>query len=208
VKLKVYENNLYETYFKKIVKELKTGFLSIFSLLLAIVVVTFLRDDYNHFNQSFSEMGELNAPYYIFFNTFAFIIPGVLMWYFFGKLHLYLEIMSRDTRFLRYASFGWIMTGIFPLSYSISWLYWIHILGALIAFIYGPLGAITLTLELSHNSKWASFSIFSTVIAFLSWASILFFDLYLHTAIAQLITIGMFFMWYLLFLIKIHFNIN
>lgn len=184
-------------------RETNAGFLAIFSLIFATISSTFLRNNYSHFEEAFSDLGELNSPYYIFFNIFAFVIPGLLMLYSISGLNSQLGISDSDVLSLKIGTLGWIIAGIFPISYSISWLYWAHIIGALIAFIFGPLGIIQLSLKLSSDAKWAYFSFTSTIIAFVSWASLLFFDLYLHKAITQLITIGLLFFWYFLFLLKL-----
>ena len=182
-------------------RELNAGIVAIISLLFATIVSSILRVNYNHFKEAFSELGKLNSPYYIFFNFFAFIVPGSLLFYSLRNIDLKLGI--DNVLSFKVASIGWILTGLFPLSYSIVWLYWIHIFGAIIAFIFGPLGIILLSSQLSSRVEWTYFSFFSTIIAFMTWTSILLFDLYLHNATAQLISIGLFFLWYLLFLIKI-----
>ncbi|MHA2276900.1 MAG: DUF998 domain-containing protein, partial [Candidatus Kariarchaeaceae archaeon] len=174
------------------------GFAAIISLVFITAIISTLRENYNHFQQSFSELGELHSPYYLIFNFFAFILPGTLIFYSMGKIYQPLELRKSDVNNLRIASMGWVITGVFPLSYSISWLYWIHIFGAFVAFIFGPLGIIMISSELSNHVEWGYFSIISTTIAFLSWASILLFDLYFHAEMAQLITIGLFFFWYFL----------
>ena len=185
-------------------REMRAGIIAILSLIGITLVVSTLRDGYNHFQQAFSELGELNAPYFLFFNIFAFIIPGILISYSFKNVPDYLQIEPKAILRLRITFLGWVFTGIFPLSYSISWLYWAHILSAVIAFIFGPLGIINISLSLSGRIEWTYFSLISTISAFVIWGSILLGDLYFHAAIAQLLSISVFFMWYFLFLIKVN----
>lgn len=184
------------------INEVKAGFVSIISLLLAIIISSILRIDYNHFRDAFSDLGKLHSPFYIFFNIFAFIIPGSLIFYSLRNIDLYLDI--DDVSYLRIASIGWIITGLFPLSNSISWLYWMHIFGAVMSFVFAPLGIIKISSQLSGKVEWTYFSFSSTLIAFIAWASILLFGIYLHAAIAQLITIGILFVWYFVFILNLN----
>ena len=185
-------------------RESSAGILAILSLIWATLLVSVLREGYNHFRQAFSELGELYAPYFLFFNFFAFVFPGVLFIYSTKILHKHIQIEFGYILSLRIAFLGWIFTGIFPLSYSISWLYWVHIISASVAFIFGPLGMIKISILLSNRIEWAYFTLTSTILAFVIWGVILLGDLYFHAAIAQLISISLFFIWYFLFLIKVN----
>lgn len=187
-------------------RELRAGILAILSLIWATLLVSIMREDYTHFRQAFSELGELNTPYFLFFNFFAFIFPGFLFIYSTKTLHKQIRIESGNILSLRIAFLGWIFTGIFPLSYSISWLYWTHIISAVIAFVFGPFGMIKISINLSSRIEWSYFSLISTIVAFVIWGVILFGDLYFHAAIAQLVSISLFFIWYFFFLIKISKN--
>ncbi len=185
------------------IKDIYLGFAAIFSIIFGTVTSTIQRERYNHFEQAFSELGEFNTSYYLFFNIFVFIIPGVLIFYSIKNLSQIIAISDKDSQNLKIASLGWVITGLFPLSYSIKWLYWFHIGGAVVAFIFGPLGIIILSTKLSEINGWWFFSLFSTMIAFFIWSSILLFDFYLHEAITQLLAILMFFLWYFLFIVKL-----
>lgn len=185
-------------------KETRAGILAILSLIWVIIVVSILRDSYNHLRQPFSELGELNSPYFLFFNFFAFVFPGILFIYSTRTLHKSAKIESGQILSLRVAFMGWLFTGIFPLSYSISWLYWTHITAAFIAFVFGPLGIIKISINLSSRKEWAYFSFVSTIVGFVIWGAILLGDLYFHAAITQLLSISLFFIWYFLFLIKVN----
>ena len=184
-------------------RETRAGILAILSLTWAILMVSSSRDSYNHFRQAFSELGEMNSPYFLFFNFFTFVFPGILLVYSTKTLHKYLQIESQIILSIRIAFLGWIFTGIFPLSYSITWLYWAHIISAVIAFVFGPLGMIKISVSLSSRIEWSYFSFISTIVAFVIWGAILLGDLYFHAAIAQLVSISLFFTWYLFFLIKV-----
>ena len=185
-------------------RETRAGILAILSLIWVTLVVTTLRDGYNHFQQAFSELGELNAPYFLFFNFFAFVIPGLLFIYSTKTLHKHIQIESGVTLSLRIAFLGWVFTGIFPLSYSISSLYWAHILSAVITFVFGPLGIIKISVNLSSRVEWSYFSFISTIIAFVIWGAILLGEFYFPAARAQLLSISLFFTWYFVFLIKVN----
>ncbi|MCE7733297.1 MAG: DUF998 domain-containing protein [Candidatus Heimdallarchaeota archaeon] len=182
--------------------EMRAGIIAISSLICATLMVSFLRDGYNHFRQPFSELGELNTPYFIFFNFFAFVFAGIFFLYSTKTLHKHIQIEAGEILSLRIAFLGWVFTGIFPLSYSISWLYWVHIISAVIAFVFGPLGIIKISIKLSSRIQWSYFSFISTIVAFVIWGAILLGDLYFHAAIAQLLSISLFFIWYFLFLLK------
>lgn len=174
-----------------------SGFVALVLLLLATLIFSLLRPNYNHLQQAFSELGALGAPNFALFNIIVFGFVGLLMVHFQYELDLYFsDFMDPVLRLVQLgAAISWILTGVFPLSHAIHWLYITHLVFAVLSYIFGGLTLILSVKLFGERTDFTLFSIFSIWMLGGVWGAIPMSYSVLSPELAQLIAIFSYFCW-------------